>query len=523
MSMRGLCALAAGVLLLSAACSEPTDYDDSIYPDPGNSGTLVLSDVQESALVLSWGAAIDEQTAQDRLEYRAVHSTRDDIGTAGAVADASSPLLDWTEDTTSVPVSGLAADSTYYFNVAVRDHDGNMSAYVMTERPVQVQDTLPPTAGSSGTILPVQVHKTDVVLEWVPATDNATASGDLSYKLVRSSSSDIGTVADAQANGTLVQDWSKDYTSWTADGLTMGTTYWFNVLVQDAAGNRTAYQMMEVETFQPYVYWSDSTFERMMRADLDGDTVETVISYDDLAAYGATDLDLNPVTGKLYWARYGPSQIYRSNPDGSYLELFLDSTDGVNTPIGLTIDSARGIIYWVDQGLDSIRRSWLNDSGSEAVVTGLTGGPFGLALDPEGEKLYWTDWGDDTVKRADLNGTLQETLLDNPGEGIDSPYGIDLDLDAGKIYVSHGVDARVVRCNLDGSGFEVVVTGGTGHRYFGVSVSPSDGMLYWSDTETAQVCRVPLGVTGITHDNAQVEVVVSGVNTVPEFLHVLDF
>ena len=48
------------------------------------------------------------------------------------------------------------------------------------------------------------------------------------------------TTADCVSNGTLLnaQDGSVNITSWPVSGLTAGNTYFFNVAVEDEAGNR---------------------------------------------------------------------------------------------------------------------------------------------------------------------------------------------------------------------------------------------------------------------------------------------
>jgi hypothetical protein len=59
--------------------------------------------------------------------------------------------------------------------------------------------------------------------------------------VLRSTANDISTVAEAEANGVLVQDWTRDIASAEATGLSASTQYYFNVLVKDGEGNIAAY------------------------------------------------------------------------------------------------------------------------------------------------------------------------------------------------------------------------------------------------------------------------------------------
>ena len=104
----------------------------------------------------------------------------------------------------------------------------------------------PPVPGNSGTITVLNVHDHSFWIEWTQATDQA----DLQYKIVRSISDNISTTEDAEANGTVVKDWTTDLcwsgstdktTSWELVGLANNTTYYYTVLVKNKAGKKAAY------------------------------------------------------------------------------------------------------------------------------------------------------------------------------------------------------------------------------------------------------------------------------------------
>lgn len=113
-------------------------------------------------------------------------------------------------------------------------------------------DTTAPTPGSKGTILLEDVSGT-LKLTWAQASDDTTTSEKLQYKVVYSTSNNLETVDDAEANGTTAQDWTSDWTweaykstslqvtTFTPTDLSSGTQYYFNILVRDEAENKAVY------------------------------------------------------------------------------------------------------------------------------------------------------------------------------------------------------------------------------------------------------------------------------------------
>jgi chitodextrinase len=57
----------------------------------------------------------------------------------------------------------------------------------------------------------------------------------------------VNSVEDADG-ATTVQDWTQNITADQADGLTSGTTYWFQVIVRDEAGNMSIYTELSATT-----------------------------------------------------------------------------------------------------------------------------------------------------------------------------------------------------------------------------------------------------------------------------------
>ncbi|MGE5677166.1 MAG: choice-of-anchor D domain-containing protein [Pseudomonadota bacterium] len=223
--------------------ADTVEADDTEAPEAGNSGRIETGNVTASSIDLEWDAATDNSTAQADLQYRVVYSKEDDIDTLNGALNNGTEAQDWTAALTELTADGLDSDTLYYFNVIAADEAGNKTVYeAVYERTLAAEDTTSPEAGGAGVITVGQVTTSSVSLEWEAATDDKTAAGGLKYKAVYSRSSNIGTVNDAQNNGTVAQGWSSGLTELAITDLDDDTVYYFNVIVADEAGNKTVYQ-----------------------------------------------------------------------------------------------------------------------------------------------------------------------------------------------------------------------------------------------------------------------------------------
>ncbi len=98
-----------------------------------------------------------------------------------------------------------------------------------------------PTPGASGVLTLSSIGKTSVTVSWTAATDDKTAQAAIQYLVYYSTKNNITVLADTKANGTAVGSLTANITTKAITGLTVGTTYYFNVIAQDSAGNQTVY------------------------------------------------------------------------------------------------------------------------------------------------------------------------------------------------------------------------------------------------------------------------------------------
>jgi hypothetical protein len=184
------------------------------------------------------------------------------------------------------------------------------------------------------------------------------------------------------------------------------------------------------------LYWSDREGMRVMRANLDGSTVETLVDTSEGDARPGQDarkwcvgVAVDVVGGKFYWSQKGgdnagEGRIFRANieiPPGQTpanrqdIELLFDK---LPEPIDLDLDLTHRMLYWTDRG-DPPRGNTVNRASldpmqgdpkaPEIVFTHLMEG-IGLALDPKGARMFMTDFGG-SVYSANLDGSNPKTLL----------------------------------------------------------------------------------------------------------------
>jgi hypothetical protein len=209
-----------------------------------------------------------------------------------------------------------------------------------------------------------------------------------------------------------------------------------------------------------YIYWSnmgvphrnDGSIER---ADLDGGNRRFIIP--EGGTFTPKQVHLEKKSGKLYWSDREGMRVMRANLDGSQVETLIQTGEGEGDRrdpskwcVGITVDPTRGQMYWTQKGADDAGHGRIFRAGID-LPRGQTPAnrfdvellfeelpePIDLELDLEHRVLYWTDRGDpprgNTVSRAPIDGDLkQQIVLDHLMEGI----GITLDVRADRMFVT---------------------------------------------------------------------------------------
>ena len=189
-------------------------------------------------------------------------------------------------------------------------------------------DTIAPSLVSSTVIS--NLTYTGVALSWNKAADNYSPQETLQYLVYQSDSNNIDTVQNMEANGIAIGSYEANINSREIKDLISNATYYFNVMVEDEAGNKTAYTMISV-TLEPFI------------TDIEITTPPTKTTY-------VTGQSFDP-TGMVVTATYNDGTTaeitdYTIDPSGS-----LSTTDtkvtinylGHSAEQAITVSSSRGI------------------------------------------------------------------------------------------------------------------------------------------------------------------------------------
>ena len=228
-----------------------------------------------------------------------------------------------------------------------------------------------------------------------------------------------------------------------------------------------------------HIYWTnmgvpnrnDGSIER---ADLDGQNRVTIIGKG--KTFTPKQLHLEKKSGKLYWCDREGMRVMRSNLDGSDIETLVDTSNGEARPgtdlikwcVGIAVDPVRGQIYWTQKGPDDAGKGRIfrakieipNDetptkrTDIELLFDGLPE-PIDLELDLQNRLIYWTDRGDpprgNTVNRASMDADFKkrpapDILLTHLIEGI----GIALDFKGDRMFLTD-LAGSIYSAKLDGT------------------------------------------------------------------------
>jgi DNA-binding beta-propeller fold protein YncE len=240
-----------------------------------------------------------------------------------------------------------------------------------------------------------------------------------------------------------------------------------------------------VDTAAGHIYWTNmGSFKAndgsILRSDLDGRNMTTVIPPG--GTFTPKQLQLDKKNGKLYWSDREGMRVMRANLDGTNVETLVDTSQGDPRPgpdptkwcVGIAVDADRGKFYWTQKGGDDAGQGRIfrtniqipngqtpsTRSDIELLYDNLPE-PIDLDLDLPNRMMYWTDRGDpprgNTVNRAPMDaapGTRKapEIVFSHLMEGI----GLALDLKGGRMFITD-LTGTVYSANLDGSNRKTLV------------------------------------------------------------------
>jgi hypothetical protein len=222
-----------------------------------------------------------------------------------------------------------------------------------------------------------------------------------------------------------------------------------------------------------HIYWTNMGVPNLNdgsieRADLDGRNRKVIVPQG--VTHTPKQLHLDKENGKLYWGDREGMRMMRANLDGSQVETLVetgrgdkDAHDQNRWCVGITVDPVRKQFYWTQKGPDNGEKGRIFRAGLEIpkgespanrsdieVVFDHLPEPIDLELDLENRLLYWTDRGDpprgNTVNRAPIDTKADpEIVVTHLMEGI----GIALDVPGNRMFVTDFAGS-VYSADLDG-------------------------------------------------------------------------
>lgn len=146
-------------------------------------------------------------------------------------------------------------DYTVTVSMAARDTADNALAadYTWTFTTGYLVNAVAPTPGDGNSTISVHSYARSVSLTWILALDDVTRQGRLQYRVLQSDSADtMDSPSEIAANiGStveIVEDYTFNIGTYTVTGLAPETTYYFNIMVKDAAGNEAVYTTVQATT-----------------------------------------------------------------------------------------------------------------------------------------------------------------------------------------------------------------------------------------------------------------------------------
>jgi hypothetical protein len=234
-----------------------------------------------------------------------------------------------------------------------------------------------------------------------------------------------------------------------------------------------------------HIYWTNMGNPKandgsIDRAEFDGGNITNIVPAG--STFTPKQLQLDAKNRKLYWSDREGMRVMRCDLDGSHVETLVDTSQGESRPgkdqtkwcVGMALDVNGGKFYWTQKGNDNAGEGRIfrasieipkgqtpaNRRDIEVLYDNLPE-PIDLDLDLGNRIMYWTDRGDpprgNTVNRAPMDAASgkrkePEIIFDHLMEGI----GLSLDLANNRMFLTD-LGGSVYSANLDGSNKKNIV------------------------------------------------------------------
>lgn len=214
---------------------------------PATVDDLTVDSVEVTSMTLQWTAPGDDgdqgTAAEYDIRYSTSRITSKNFRSASSVSNPPPPSPAGTSERHAV--EGLTPDSTYYFAIKATDDANNTSSMGTTPSGTFLPDQVPPAPVSDAQLTNINTSAPAVTLSWT-ATGDDGKQGSASRYHVWYDTNPIQTAADTQAAQQVVRSNSipagqqRTVSIEDSDRLQQGQTYYFAIVAEDNAGNRSS-------------------------------------------------------------------------------------------------------------------------------------------------------------------------------------------------------------------------------------------------------------------------------------------
>ncbi|KAF2666876.1 YWTD domain-containing protein [Microthyrium microscopicum] len=233
-----------------------------------------------------------------------------------------------------------------------------------------------------------------------------------------------------------------------------------------------------------HIYFSNMRPGSIERVNIDGTGRKTIVDTGVFQVGKQIVLVLEDGVKKLYWCAREGQKVMRANVDGSSVEVVIDTSKDKCTgrecknAVGVAVDTKNGWVYWTQKGAGGTGSIHRAPTKLQAGQTAASRSDIQVVLDklPEpidlrwvdGYGLYWTDRGHaeggNSVSRMQMGadvqaGKAQFAVKPRPlVEGLNEGIGIAVDPVGQKMWFTE-LGGRIFQSNLDGTSKSVIATG----------------------------------------------------------------
>lgn len=184
-------------------------------------------------------------------------------------------------------------------------------------------------------------------------------------------------------------------------------------------------------------------------------------------------VDVDSVTGDIYWSDTAEDIIMKSTSDGIYYSKIIG--DSLGNVESLVVDSIGRKIYFTDSGRLTVEVAELNGTNRAALIYTDLEAPRGIAIDYTEGLLFWTDWGTSRIEKAFMDGEKRTRIVEK-----DLGWPNALSIHAERIYWTDAKLKKIESCSYEGNHRKTILQN-LAHPY-GLAVTTNH--IYYSDWKT---------------------------------------